>query len=289
MPFPPEAFIIGAQRAGTTSLCAVLSQHPNIVPSTPKEPNFFSGNWELGLDWYNSCFRRFDATLIDASVSYTMATSATIADDLPDTIPRRIYEVSPQAKFVYLVRDPVERCYSAYWHEVRAGREKHPLREAIDRSPDYVMASSYYRQIKPFLRVFSLDRFCFVRFEDFVRDPLIAAQNCAAFFGVECSNFVFRPEKPLNQAFQYSLLGRGLRRLAGNEGMKVLSSAVSGILPGSLHSYAKRTITRTIPPLSPADRMWLAPRFAEDACVFGQLSGARVLHTTGTTTRLDRS
>src|ERR1700759_5183389 len=164
MPFPPKAFIIGAQRSGTTSLSSLLDQHPGIVLSVPKEPDFFSVNWDRGLDWYRARFRRHDAILIDASVNYTMVPRHDGSDQLPDTVPRRIHELSPQAKFVYLVRDPGERCHSAYWHEVRAGRESRPLREVVERSAYYVMASYYHRQITTFLRYFSLDRFHIVRF-----------------------------------------------------------------------------------------------------------------------------
>lgn len=279
MPFPPEAFIIGAQRAGTTSLSAILDQHPDIVLSTPKEPDFFSVNWDQGLDWYRSRFRRHDATLVDASVNYTMAMarSATLAEDLSDTVARRIHEVSPQARFVYVVRDPAERCYSAYWHEVRAGREQRSLKAAVDQLRYYVMASYYYKQIKPFLGSFPLDRFLIVNFADFVRNPLLVAQNCSEFFGVVRSDFAFRREKPRNQAFQYSQLGLTLRNLAGEDGVKMLSSIVSKVLPTSLHPYAKRIVARGIPDLAPADRAWLTQRFSEDAHAFEQLTGVRVV------------
>jgi hypothetical protein len=277
MPFPPEAFIIGAQRAGTTSLAAILDQHPDIVVSFPKEPDFFSVNWEQGLDWYRSCFRRLDATLVDASVNYTMGRLVAASDDPPDAIPRRIHEVSPQARFVYLVRDPAERCHSAYWHEVRADREKSTLREAVEQSRYYVTSSYYHRQIKPFLNHFPRDRFLIVNFADFTRDPLHIAHQCSEFFGTKRSDFAFRREEPRNQAFLYSQLGLTLRNLAGEERLKVLSRIVSKVLPSGLHPYAKRIVTRTVPKLSQTDRSWLTQHFAEDAVAFECLMGVRVL------------
>ncbi len=276
MSFPPDAFIIGAQRAGTTSLSALLDQHPKIVLSTPKEPDFFSVNWESGLDWYRSCFRRLDAILIDASVGYSMAKSSTLLGDRPDVVPSRIHEVSPQARFVYMVRDPAERCYSAYWHEVRAGRERLSLHEAVDRSHYYVMASFYYQQIKLFLNFFPLDRFLIVSFAEFARDPLLVARKCSEFFGGERDEFAFHREEPRNQAFLYSPLGLKLRNLAGEERLKVLSTIISTVLPSGLHPYAKRMITRSIPEMTPADRKLLAAHFAEDAAAFERLTGVRV-------------
>jgi hypothetical protein len=276
MSFPPAAFIIGAQRSGTTSLSTVLDQHPSIVLSTPKEPDFFSVNWERGLDWYRARFRRPDATLIDASVSYTMAWPSPSSDELPDTVPRLIHQVSPLAKFVYLVRDPGERCHSAYWHEVRAGRERRSLREAVEQSAYYVMASYYHRQINPFLKFFPLDRFLIVRFEDFVTDPLATAQACCRLFGVEGAGFCFRWLEPKNQSFLYSNLGQLLRDVLGEERLKVVSRIASSSLPRYLRPYAKRVVAREIPGLATDDRAWLARHFAEDAQAFERLTGVPV-------------
>lgn len=276
MPYPPEAFIIGAQRSGTTSLSRLLHQHPGIVLSAPKEPDFFSVNWDHGLDWYRARFPRHDATLIDASVNYTMVPRIDGSDHLPDIVPRRIHEVSPRAKFVYLVRDPGERCHSAYWHEVRAGREFRSLRAVVELSSYYVMASYYHRQITTFLSYFPLDRFYIIRFDDFVRDPLAVAHACSAFFGAEPADFSFHHEGPRNQAFLYSRFGQLLRDIVGQRGMELLSGFAARSLPGSLHPYAKRVVSRGVPDLTPSDRAWLADWFAEDAAAFTRLTGVPV-------------
>jgi hypothetical protein len=276
MPFPPDAFIIGAQRSGTTSLSSLLEQHPGIVLSVPKEPDFFSVNWYQGMDWYRARFCDADGTLIDASVNYTMVPHVEGASELPDAVPRRIHEVSPRAKFVYLVRDPGERCHSAYWHDVRAGRETQSLRAAVKRSAYYVMASYYYRQISPFLRFFPLERFLIIRFEDFVRDPLGTARTCTAFFGADPTSFSFRHEAPRNQAFLYSRFGQLLRDIMGQKGIEALSNLASRSLPDSLHPYAKRIVSRGVPELTSSDRTWLADWFAEDAAAFGRLTGVQV-------------
>lgn len=281
MSFPPEAFIIGAQRSGTTSLSSLLDQHPDVVLSTPKEPDFFSVNWDQGLEWYRARFRRLDATLVDASVNYTMARLDTGSQELPDTVPRRIHELSPRAKFVYLVRDPGERCHSAYWHEVRAGRESRSLHEVVERSVYYVMASYYHRQISTFLRFFPLERFLIIRFDDFVRDPLGTARTCCDFFGIRPDGFEFRREEPRNQAFLYSRFGQLLRNVMGQKGLETLSGIASRSLPGSLHPFAKRIVSRGAPELSSGDRAWLAERFTEDAQAFARMTGVQVQSAPG--------
>lgn len=276
MPFPPEAFIIGAQRSGTTSLSSLLDQHPGIVLSVPKEPDFFSVNWDNGLDWYRARFRRHDATLIDASVNYTMVPDADGSHHLPDTVPQRIHALSPGAKFVYLVRDPGERCHSAYWHEVRAGRESRSLRQAVEQSAYYVMASYYHRQLTTFLHYFPLDRFYIIRFDDFARDPLGIAGACSSFFGAQPADFSFQREQPRNQSFLYSRFGQFLRDVMGQKGLERLSGIAARSLPGGLHPYAKRLVSRGVPELSLTDRAWLAEWFAEDAAAFTELTGVKV-------------
>jgi hypothetical protein len=276
MPFPPEAFIIGAQRSGTTSLSSLLDQHPGIALSVPKEPDFFSVNWEQGLDWYRARFHRHDAILIDASVNYTMVPDVDGSHDLPDTVPRRIRELSPAAKFVYIVRDPGERCHSAYWHEVRAGRESRSLRQTVERSAYYVMASYYHRQISTFLPYFPLERFYIIHFDDFARDPLGIARACSSFFGARPVDFSFQREQPRNQAFLYSRFGQFLRDIMGQRGLERLSGIASRSIPDHLHPYAKRLVSRGVPELSLSDRAWLAEWFAEDAAAFAKLTGMQV-------------
>lgn len=167
--FPPAAFLIGAQKAGTTTLAAMLDQHPQIGVARPKEPDFFHVNWDRGIEWYRSCFREPRDILVDASPSYTMSP--------PDeeTVPARIFALQPLARFIYLVRDPAERCHSAYWHEVRSGRERRSLRDAVAQQAYYVHASYYYRQLTGFLRYFPLERFLFVPFDDLTAEPSAVA------------------------------------------------------------------------------------------------------------------
>jgi hypothetical protein len=270
MAFPPKAFIIGAQKAGTTSVADLLEQHPQIVLSNPKEPDFFNVNWDRGLDWYRSRFSRHDAVLLDASVSYAMAAAREWERGREAEVPQRIQSISPDARFIYIVRDPAERCYSAYWHDVRAGREKGSLRDAVDGKVYYTMASYYFLQINRFLPYFPLDRFLIVDFDRVTRDPLGVARECATFLGAGDSDFAFTPERAKNQGFQYNRIGKTVRGLGG----------LSGLIPESLKPFAKRLLTKDLPSLTPDDHAWMTDRFREDAVAFEKLTGARVLRPT---------
>src|SRR5215216_5348494 len=121
MAFPPEVYLIGAAKAGTSTLAHLLGQHPRIVVSLPKEPHFFTLNWDRGLDWYASKFPGSTySTCVDASTTYSMAPLTGNVSSWRDyhrfvDVPRKVLSVNPDATFIYIMRDPVARTYSAYW------------------------------------------------------------------------------------------------------------------------------------------------------------------------------
>jgi hypothetical protein len=267
--FPPAGFIIGAQKAGTTTLAAMLDQHPQIAVARQKEPDFFHVNWDRGIEWYRTCFREPRDILVDASPSYTMAPP----DD--ETVPARIFALQPLARFIYLVRDPAERCHSAYWHEVRSGREGRTLRDAVTQQAYYVHASYYYRQLTGFLRYFPLERFLFVPFDDLTGDPVATAARCSRFLGATGGDFQFRDIGAKNQGFQYNRFGRFAQDRFGKGGFRFASRLASRLLPRRLHSPLKRAMTQGMPALSDDDRTWLGGCFSADAVQFARVTGLR--------------
>jgi len=119
----PNFIIIGAQKCGTTSLYQYLIQHPQIVPASQKEVHFFDLNFVKGMDWYRQQFQPFSEGLITGEASPYYIFHPLVA--------QRIYEFFPQIKLIALLRNPVERAISHYYHEVRLGFEKLGLEDAI--------------------------------------------------------------------------------------------------------------------------------------------------------------
>ena len=268
--FPPKVFLIGAQKAGTTSLAHFLDLHPDICVAQPKEPHFFTRYWDRGLDWYATCFpdRESRHVLVDASTSYTMAPLETSPPPPSGVqplagVPERIHSVSPDAKFIYLLRDPVERTRSAYWHRVRTGDEKRPFREAIAQNDLYFRTSNYASQIAVYLECFSKDRFLFLLSESLSRDPAATLETCFRFIGVapvEIEQKQMQGRK--NQSYQYSRLGRLLPRLAGStRAFEKLAKRAKKVISPTLHPLMKSLLTTKIPPLSDADRRYLCDHF----------------------------
>jgi hypothetical protein len=126
----PSALIIGAQRSGTTSLFNYLAQHPDVLPPLGKEIHYFDLHYARGVRWYRGRFPfrhrlRRGALTIDASPYY-------LAHPLA---PERAARLLPEVKLVAVLRNPVDRAFSHYQHEVRDGRESLSFVEAIDREP----------------------------------------------------------------------------------------------------------------------------------------------------------
>ena len=131
---PPDFVIIGAQKAGTTSLYNFIIRHPTIAPASRKEIDYFSMRYYLGELWYRSNFptnlsrRRFykktGQKLLsgEASPSYLFypRVSSRMREDLPD------------AKLIVILRNPVDRAYSHYQHTLRQNNETLSFEKAIE-------------------------------------------------------------------------------------------------------------------------------------------------------------
>lgn len=274
MQFPPKAYLIGAQKAGTTTLASLLDQHPSICLSNPKEPNFFSHNFDKGLDWYRQCFKPAgDAILLDASPSYSLAR---IGPDggASGQVAQRIHQHRPDARLIYLLRDPVERAYSGYSHAARTGFESKPFKEAIAENPSYLAGSCYFAQAQPYLKLFGREAVLFLSFHQLSRDPVSVARIVLDFLQIPDRNFCFVDDGPKNQGFQYNSFGTRLRQFLGSEGRTAqLGLLVRSVTPEFAHPYIKRLISKEGEQMSNADRALLNGYFAEENARIRELAG----------------
>jgi Sulfotransferase domain len=178
----PEFLIVGAQKAATTSLWAYLRAHPEIFMPAMKEPNFFirEGNWSLGLDWYRSLFEaaREHEVTGEASPGYS-------AFPIFDGAPARIATTVPQAKIIYLIREPVERMISSWFQSRCDALEDRPLHESLLLQRKYVDLSRYATQIERYLECFDRNSILILRAEDLSADPAGTVDRACRFIGVE--------------------------------------------------------------------------------------------------------
>jgi Sulfotransferase domain len=185
----PDFLIIGAQKCGTTSLYQYLTCHPQIVSANQKEVHFFDLNYNLGLDWYRAQVGEVDrpnSLCGEASPYYIFHPQ----------VPQRVYQHFPQIKLIVLLRNPVDRAISHYYHEVnRLKTETFSLEDAIAREPErlqgelekletdpnyysynhqhytYLSRGLYLEQLQRWMTFFPKDRFLILRSEDFWEKP----------------------------------------------------------------------------------------------------------------------
>lgn len=175
-------------KSGTTTLLRHLERHPDVFVA-PRELHFFTLNFAKGPAWYESHFERAGGA--KAVGEKTPAYSSLVA--FPET-PRRIHDLLPEAKLIWMFREPVARAHSQWWHAVRAGSETLPFPEALAAEAEragcqpnlcYVARSSYADQIEAYLRYFPMKSMLFELFEDLLRDQAAVARRAFDFLGVD--------------------------------------------------------------------------------------------------------
>lgn len=183
-PEPRYFFIIGAMKAGTTSLYKYLAGHPELYASPRKEPRIFRdpGTTEDQRRAFLSLFdgRSHQPWCFEASTAYTKYPRIC-------GVPQRLRAVVPDARFVYLVRNPVERAWSHYVHNLAQGREPRPFSEAIVERPQYLNISRYHLQLQQYLKVFPREQILVQVFEEMTRDPVATVRAVCEFLGVDGS------------------------------------------------------------------------------------------------------
>jgi len=128
----PDFVIIGAQKAGTTSLYAGLVAHPDVRQAFRKEVHFFDTGHYPDLGWYRRHFPIDRArTLTGESSPYYLFHPA---------VPTRVAAVLPEVSLIAILRDPVARAVSQYHHARRWGFEDRPIEKAIDPSAQEELA-----------------------------------------------------------------------------------------------------------------------------------------------------
>jgi hypothetical protein len=267
-PEPRYFFIIGAMKAGTTSLFKYLAGHPDICPSSSKEPRIFRdpADPESHRAAFHALFeaRRAETWCFEASTAYTKYPQFA-------GVPRRLQAVAPDAKFVYLVRNPVERVWSQYVHNLAHGRESAAFEEALHREPQYVETSRYHMQMCQYLDVFPRDRVLVQVFEEMVKDPAGTVRTVCEFLGVDASYEPPTGDVAYNASSEKRAAPPPLRVAA--------KLGADELLPWRVRHWLRdrgRTLPNKKDGLSPEVRRALADSLRPDTEAFFSLIGRRI-------------
>jgi hypothetical protein len=184
-PHLPTFLVIGAMKAGTTSLYHYLRDHPQVFMPETKEVNFFNPlrNWRRGVGWYEEQFA--DAppevtALGEASTSYTKYPWV-------EGVPERIASVLGDVLLIYVVRHPIERMRSQYLHQVATGQEWRPIEEAFTKEPMYLHISRYAFQLDRYASTVPAERILVVDARALRTDREATVRRIYGFIGVDPS------------------------------------------------------------------------------------------------------
>ena len=215
----PDFIIIGAQKSGTTSLFNYLSRHPQVIPSFTKEVHYFDGGKDPGIDTYarGSGWYRAHFPIKTMSGRYTLTGEASPLYIFNPAVPQRIFRLLPQVKLIALLRNPVERAVSHYYHERRKGREPLSILEAFDSEAKriqtalqekdyknlnfinftYLKRGLYAEQLERYFNFFDKNQILIIKSENFFTNPGRAMIPVCRFLGID-HNFSFTDLKPRN-------------------------------------------------------------------------------------------
>ena len=176
----PDFVIIGAMKCGTSTLAAQLAAQEGVFITTPKEPEFFSDDavFARGLAWYENLYA-------DAALGDLKGEASTGLTKLP-THPHaaeRLHAAVPDAKLIYITRDPIERLISHYMHEWSMGTIDLPIEEAVERHPELIDYGRYEMQLAPWRALFGEARILRLTLEDMQAEPQETLDRVAAFLG----------------------------------------------------------------------------------------------------------
>jgi hypothetical protein len=264
----PNLIVIGASKCGTTSLHRYLARHPQIAMSRDKELDFFivERNWPKGVEWYSARFPAGTAIRGESSPSYTRA-------PFYSGVPPRMHAIVPDARLVYMVRDPVDRIVSNWIHATAQGDETRPLAEAVH--DDYYFARSlYWYQISAYLEYYPRARILVLAMVDLANDRRAALRRVYEFLDVDPDfpgpardirknrTASKRLKTPAGAWIEQSWVGRSLEALPQRWYWR---------LRDPLYWPFSRRVER--PALSGRDRAELAELLREDANRFREFAG----------------
>jgi len=197
-----------------------------------KEPEFFSKEtvWSRGEDWYLKLFAAAESESV-------IGESSTAYSRIPhfSGVPERIAKFNPEARFIYVMRDPVERTISQYWFRVRFCGERRDMLTAVREDARYTDTSNYAMQLTPYVELFGSDRIATLTFEELSRNPSNVSRQLFAWLGVDASFVPPNLDQRENVTPQIIVLPK--TRLLNHIGR-----ALKPLVPPRMFSAAKRRL-----------------------------------------------
>ncbi len=187
----PTFVIAGAQKSGTSTLSKLIALHPEAHVFEKKETHYFDWYYQRGIDWYAGLFkpRPGQSVIGEATPTYMHYPVAR----------ERMMDVLPDAKIVVIMRHPVERAYSHFWHSRKYGFEDlETFEEAVEQEAErlatgerrelirhsYLDRGRYIEQINALEAGYPRERIYALTLDDLIEDRQAALEGVLGFIGV---------------------------------------------------------------------------------------------------------
>tara|TARA_Y100000590_G_C15725643_1_gene1015183 strand:- start:181 stop:1044 length:864 start_codon:yes stop_codon:yes gene_type:complete len=163
----PSFLIIGAEKAGTTSVSTILNSQKSIFIPKVKEVHYFSIYWDNNLEWYQDYFPENKKYILgEASPSYAVYPKV-------KNVPERIYKTIPNVRLIYVIRNPFDRLISHYRHALYNNwlPNNCDIDESIKRLPQLIDTGKYFFQLQQYLEFFDKKQIKVVCIEKLNNNP----------------------------------------------------------------------------------------------------------------------
>lgn len=267
----------GFSKCGTTTLCSLLGEHPNLFIPTEKEPAYFAYNYHKGWDWYEQSFLNARAGQLcgEGSTFYS-------AEEFAEDACRRMLAQFPDLKFIFIARHPLTRLESSFREMHHSGdnygiEADFAIGDALRNLPNMIADTLYWERLGTFRKSVPDERIHVLLLEDLKKNPDEELRRCFRFLGVDPKKRIPRIERRLNPASE-KLYDSHLYRAIKNTGW-------SSKLWARLHPAARSCLTRVLYLRRPfreaiewtaEDRAWVTDKLAEDSRAFLQWAGKPV-------------
>jgi hypothetical protein len=289
----PNLFIVGAQKSGTSALAGWLGEHPEVLMAFPKEPGYLAFG-EAGYTCRDGYGRpgRASHYVVTSEADYLELFAGGTAQQhvrgeastwylvQPD-MPATLEQFSPGARVIIVLRNPVQRAYSAWCHA--RGDDTEPCErfaealamESRREEPEHLLRyhrmGLYADDLKAFLSVFAPDRLLVLFYDDMKADPAAFWQQVCAFLDIDAGR-----EPPYRR--QYNRSGNPRSRLLQNAlRSHRLKRALRAVIPHQLAVRVKNRLDdinlRSFPPMDDATRDALRDYYRDDIREVARLTG----------------
>ncbi len=260
----PQFLVIGAMKAGTTTLFQDLKGHPSVYMASDKEINGLADDsifTPKGIKAYEKHFLKSESNQIcgEGSTNYSK---------VPDieNVPERAHKIlGNDIRLIYLVRNPIARLISQYNHHVNVAGLTTPIDEAIHELPRLVNYSKYAMQLQPWISEFGLKQIKVIVFEDYVKNRVDTFTSVCNFLGIPVQVDHIESEKAFNK-------GAGRPKQSGlisdfSKG-KLYHTMVRKFIPQAVKdSVRKHALPKSEPPQQPTKTSvnWVVQQLLDDS------------------------